>query len=133
MTRPLPAPTFGHAAEAFVVAHEAPGAWASGIFPNGRRYSPRSAVGGRFAPLCRGPADIRHGASGRSGRATAAALFGTFTAAGAETIPEACAFDGTLCGQPLSLSAEKQDVPGPARGGRDVHGVLGYRLPEVAI
>jgi hypothetical protein len=24
MTRPLPAPTFGHAAEAFVVAHEAP-------------------------------------------------------------------------------------------------------------
>ncbi len=30
MTRPLPAPTFGHAAEAFVVAHEAPGAWAKG-------------------------------------------------------------------------------------------------------
>ena len=26
----LPAPTFGHAAEAFVVAHEAPGAWAKG-------------------------------------------------------------------------------------------------------
>jgi hypothetical protein len=24
MTRPLPEPTFGHAAEAFVVAHEAP-------------------------------------------------------------------------------------------------------------
>jgi integrase/recombinase XerD len=30
MNRPLPAPTLGHAAEAFVIAHEAPGAWAKG-------------------------------------------------------------------------------------------------------
>ena len=30
MIRPFPAPTFGHAAEAFVIAHAAPGAWAEG-------------------------------------------------------------------------------------------------------
>jgi len=27
----FPAPTFGHAAEAFVIAHAAPGAWSKGI------------------------------------------------------------------------------------------------------
>ena len=30
MIKSFPAPTFGHAAEAFVVAHAAPGAWSAG-------------------------------------------------------------------------------------------------------
>ena len=30
MVQPFPAPTFGHAAEAFVIAHAAPGAWSKG-------------------------------------------------------------------------------------------------------
>jgi hypothetical protein len=30
VSQAFPAPTFGHAAEAFVIAHAAPGAWAKG-------------------------------------------------------------------------------------------------------
>jgi hypothetical protein len=30
VVQPFPAPTFGHAAEAFVIAHAAPGAWSKG-------------------------------------------------------------------------------------------------------
>jgi integrase len=47
MTRPLPAPTFGHAAEAFVVAHEAPGAWAKGTAVKYRQTL--AAIGGQLA------------------------------------------------------------------------------------
>jgi integrase/recombinase XerD len=45
--RPLPAPTFGHAAEAFVIAHEAPGAWAKGTAVKYRQTL--AAIGGQLA------------------------------------------------------------------------------------
>ena len=54
MTRPLPAPTFGHAAEAFVVAHEAPGAWAKGTAVKYRQTL--AALEARLAGDAPGPA-----------------------------------------------------------------------------
>lgn len=45
--KPLPAPVFGHAAEAFVIAHAAPGAWADGTAVKYRQTL--AALGGRLA------------------------------------------------------------------------------------
>jgi hypothetical protein len=44
---PVPAPTFGHAAEAFVIAHAAPGAWAAGTAVKYRQTL--AALGGQLA------------------------------------------------------------------------------------
>jgi hypothetical protein len=54
MIRPLPAPTFGHAAEAFVVAHEAPGARAKGTAVKYRQTL--FAIGGQLADAALGSA-----------------------------------------------------------------------------
>jgi len=45
--QPLPAPTFGHAAEAFVVTHAAPGAWSAGTAVKYRQTL--AALGGQLA------------------------------------------------------------------------------------
>jgi integrase/recombinase XerD len=46
---PFPAPTFGHAAEAFVIAHAAPGAWSAGTAVKYRQTL--AALGGRLAGI----------------------------------------------------------------------------------
>jgi hypothetical protein len=57
MIRPLPVPTFGLAAEAFVVAHEAPGAWAKGTAVKYRQTL--AALDARLAGDAPGPgADV---------------------------------------------------------------------------
>jgi integrase/recombinase XerD len=47
VTQPFPAPTFSHAAEAFVVAHAAPGAWSAGTAVKYRQTL--TALGGQLA------------------------------------------------------------------------------------
>ena len=52
MRQAFPAPTFGHAAEAFVLAHTAPGAWSPGTAVKYRQTL--AALGGQLAET--GPA-----------------------------------------------------------------------------
>ena len=71
MSQALPAPTFGHAAEAFVVAHAAPGSWSAGTAVKYPGHGPDSlkhrtlptGSGTRFSETTRriGPDSVRHG------------------------------------------------------------------------
>lgn len=47
MSQAFPAPTFGHAAEAFVVGHATPGAWSAGTAVKYRQTL--AALGGQLA------------------------------------------------------------------------------------
>ena len=49
VSQAFPAPTFGHAAEAFVVGHAAPGAWSAGTAVKYRQTL--AALGGRLAEI----------------------------------------------------------------------------------
>ena len=49
MGESFPAPTFGHAAEAFVIAHAAPGAWSAGTAVKYRQTL--AALGGQLAEI----------------------------------------------------------------------------------
>ena len=53
MGQPFPAPTFGHAADAFVIAHAAPGAWSKGTAVKYRQTL--IALGGRLDGATRSP------------------------------------------------------------------------------
>ena len=80
MVQPFPAPTFGHAAEAFVIAHAAPGAWADGTAVKYRQTL--TALGARL---------------GESAPATAADVAVLGTPAGASALEAAfTAVFGTL-------------------------------------
>ena len=50
MGQAFPAPTFGHAAEAFVIAHAAPGAWSAGTAVKYRQTL--AALGGQLDMAC---------------------------------------------------------------------------------
>jgi integrase/recombinase XerD len=82
MIRVVPAPTFGHAAEAFVIAHAAPGAWADGTAVKYRQTL--AALNGKLADL-NSPAatDVAVLAT----PAGAVALEATFTAAFGKLAP----------------------------------------------
>ena len=96
----LPAPTFGHAAEAFAVAHEAPGAWAKGTAVKYRQTL--AALEARLA-------------GDAPGSAADVAVLGTPAGASALEAAFAAAF-GTLARRPAPGTCRRCDRPSP--GGR---------------
>ena len=96
----LPAPAFGHAAEAFAVAHEAPGAWARGSAVKYRQTL--AALQARLA-------------GDAPGSAADVAVLGTPAGASALEAAFAAAF-GTLARRPAPGTCRRCDRPSP--GGR---------------
>ncbi len=95
MIRQFPAPTFGHAAEAFVIAYAAPGAWADGTAVKYRQTL--TAIDGKLAAS--GPsaaADVAVLATPDGAAALEAAFTAAFAGLARRPAPGTC----PRCGRP---------------------------------